>query len=66
MVNIVSQEEHERKYKRKCGPPYIVMRRPCIMEDEGRHFFIDKFYTFEEAESWKVITGVSLCDSLNC
>lgn len=31
---------------------YIVMRSPCLMEDEGRHFFVDVFPTKEEAQAW--------------
>ena len=30
----------------------IVMRYPCLMEDEGRHFFIAAFNTKEEAKQW--------------
>lgn len=28
------------------------MRRPCVMEDEGRHFFIRRFDCREDAEVW--------------
>lgn len=29
-----------------------VMRRPCLMEDEGRHFYVKSFSTYEEAQCW--------------
>ncbi len=31
---------------------YIVMRSPCIPEDEGRHFFCGMFESREEATGW--------------
>lgn len=31
---------------------YIVMRKPCFQEDEGRHFLEGTFKTREEAESY--------------
>lgn len=31
---------------------YAIMRRPCIMEDEGRHEFIDTVLTRADAERW--------------
>ena len=31
---------------------FVVMRSPCLMEDEGRHFYIGSFPTLTEAESW--------------
>lgn len=31
---------------------YIVMRQPCLMEDEGRHFVIKIYDTIEEARAW--------------
>jgi hypothetical protein len=30
----------------------IIMRAPCLMEDEGRHFHIDGPLPREEAEKW--------------
>lgn len=31
---------------------FIIMRYPVLMEDEGRHFFIERFPTKVEAENW--------------
>ena len=31
---------------------FIVMRKPVLMEDEGRHFFIKEFENREDAEQW--------------
>lgn len=31
---------------------FIVMRRPCLMEDEGRHSVVGQYHTREEAEAW--------------
>lgn len=31
---------------------YAVMRKPCLMEDEGRHFYIIGFETKPEAQAW--------------
>ena len=31
---------------------FIVMRSPCLIEDEGRHFFIGTFTRVEDAYSW--------------
>lgn len=30
----------------------LVMRRPCIPEDEGRYFYIGQYSTREEADAW--------------
>ena len=30
----------------------IVMRSPCLMEDEGRHHFVKRFDSRMEAEQW--------------
>lgn len=31
---------------------YIVMRKPVLMEDEGRHFHIKMYNTRAEAAAW--------------
>lgn len=31
---------------------FAIMRRPCLMEDEGRHFFIKAVPTRQEADEW--------------
>ena len=31
---------------------FVVMRSPCLMEDEGRHEFIRTYSTRKEAEDW--------------
>jgi len=31
---------------------YIIMRHPCLPEDEGRQFFVKSFGKREEAEKW--------------
>lgn len=31
---------------------FTVMRYPCLMEDEGRHFFINVYPTKQEAKDW--------------
>lgn len=31
---------------------FIVMRSPCLMEDEGRHFFVSTFTKLDDAYSW--------------
>lgn len=31
---------------------YIIMRSPCLPEDEGRHFYVCSFKTKEKAEKW--------------
>ena len=33
---------------------FVVMRSPCLMEDEGRHELISVYKTREEAEDWIV------------
>ena len=30
----------------------IVMRSPCLMEDEGRHHFVRSFTSRKAAEKW--------------
>lgn len=30
----------------------VIMRYPCLMEDEGRHEFIKRCATKEEAKRW--------------
>lgn len=32
--------------------PVAIMRRPCLMEDEGRHFLIRADLPRSEAEAW--------------
>jgi hypothetical protein len=31
---------------------FIVMRSPCLMEDEGRHFYIKSFTSKMKAKEW--------------
>ena len=31
---------------------FVVMRKPTLMEDEGRHEFIGTYSTRKEAEDW--------------
>lgn len=31
---------------------YAVMRKPVLMEDEGREFYINNYETEEEANAW--------------
>lgn len=31
---------------------YLIMRSPCLMEDEGRHFYVKNFPTRREAREW--------------
>lgn len=30
----------------------LIMRSPCLMEDEGRHFLVKRFETPKEAREW--------------
>lgn len=32
--------------------PVIIMRHPCLMEDEGRHFYVRGPIEREEAKEW--------------
>lgn len=32
--------------------PVVIMRRPCLMEDEGRHFYERTCPDRESAEKW--------------
>ncbi len=34
------------------APIFMVFRSPCLMEDEGRHFYIKTYDTEEAAKKW--------------
>lgn len=36
---------------KESNPMVNIMRRPCIQEDEGRHFFVKRLPQ-DEAEQW--------------
>lgn len=31
---------------------YVVIRKPCLQKDEGRHFYVNQFETREQAQEF--------------